>query len=136
MKRLVIAALVVSLFSALAVVLARDADAQPIERSPFVGDWYAIDPDGTDWMLSIGGFTRVLYLRGSDASTDACPADGPAVTIGIGRIDPADSNLLHVGFLMLCLGHWTSRVAGTATFEYNPSIDQMVMDGSLVWYRR
>lgn len=132
MKRLIIAALAAGLVAALAFTVWSDTGVAA--KDPFTGAWQAVDIDGSNLRLSVGGGpSGVHHVKiFDDAATLACPAtDGPAIAIGTGVVS---GDVLHADWFLRCLKEDTS-FPGSMDFLYDPSSDTLSDSFGVVYHR-
>lgn len=132
MKRLIIVALAVSFVGALGLVLASDASAAPKARSPFVGDWVAVDVDGSNMQMKITGHHQPHHVKLVDDWASICPSGGPATAIGKGTL--VAPLTLEVDFRVWCqIGK--VKLEGSYWFDYDPLYDVLVDAFGVIWTR-
>lgn len=122
----------------LTVVLSLATVAYASPASPFTGQWQAIDLDGSDLRLAIGGPpTGPFQITWTDNYMDDCNGN-PGMMRGTGLLNEADTNFLDADLHLKCFTTGVSQDLDL-TFQYHPSANTLSMkyDSGLVtlWHR-
>jgi len=101
--------------------------------SPFLGDWYGTDTDGSDIRLVIAGKPEGPFqITSTDSYISFCNGEAGIVT-GTGSLNPDNTFILEANMLVVCFISGDTLEFGTSFF-YNPNPDTLY-GMSVTWYR-
>lgn len=129
---------ILSIIVILALAFPVTSVAYAAPPSPFVGKWEAVDVDGSDMNLTIGGpATGPFQITWTDKYISFC--DGEAgIVRGTGWLNEGDSNLLEADVLLDCFTTGAT-LDFHVTFRYHPITNTLSIKYSFgqvtVWHR-
>jgi hypothetical protein len=132
MKRLSVVLIICLAFLLITVIPASSAS------NPFVGNWKAIDVDGSNvtlWIVAEGRSNDTIYnLRAYDNRTGAFWCGGPGEMNAVG-IRHGENNI-SVSAVWWCLlpGNNNTGFLGPGDWTYDPVTDT-IYDGTITYYR-
>ncbi len=115
-----------------AALIAVPLTAIAAERSPFVGHWKAIDVDGSDIRLTIGGPpSGPFQITWTESYFSFCEG-ASGVARGTGVLDAGNEYIMHAELHLVCFptGH---KIDFQITWQFDPE-ENILTDGSLTWY--
>jgi len=131
MRRSLILGVAIGILAALSAVLS--AGAAPAPKSPFVGNWWAVDPVGEEYDLSLAiRGSGYLHVRLVEPLSEECPTGGLLTASGRGEVA---GDTLSVRVEGRCHDDRLPMMVDY-TLTYNALADEMVDQHSLVWHRR
>jgi len=108
--------------------------------SPFVGEWQAVDADGGEMRLTIGGPPQgpfqITWTEGYFGYCDG----GPGIARGEGWVNPADSNSLEGELLLVCFNSEIEPLVMNLGVTYDAATETLTALGGegetdTVWHR-
>jgi hypothetical protein len=133
----------IQLFLSLGIILSLfmmplSVNANP--GSPFLGQWKAIDADGSDMRLTIAGpLNGPFKITWTESYFGFCEG-GPGIARGIGRTNPEDPNKLEAEMELKCLNSG-ARLEFFPVWTYRPESDWLISQDEgyggfiTVWHR-
>ena len=101
--------------------------------SPFLGDWYGTDTDGSDIRLAIAGNPNGPFqITSTDSYISFCGGEAGIMT-GTGSLNPDNALILDANMRVVCFTSGDTLEFGTSFF-YNANPDTLSSMG-VTWYR-
>jgi len=101
--------------------------------SPFLGDWYGTDTDGSDIRLVIAGNPDgPFHITSTDSYISFCNGEAGIIQ-GTGSLYPGNSIILETNLRVVCFTTGDALDIVTS-FSYNPATDTL-SGMSVTWYR-
>jgi len=123
-----------------AMGLAALGSAAPQGASPFVGEWQAVDADGGDMRLTIGGPPEgPLNITWTEGYFGYCEG-GPGIARGQGWLSPDDPYFLEGELLLECFNSEIEPFVMRPGWQYDPGAETLTTHGGedetdTVWHR-
>ncbi len=96
-------------------------------KSPFVGSWQAIDVDGSEMILNIGGRpTGPFQITWIDNFISLCNGE-PGIVQGSGRLNEGDPNLMEADLHLTCFTN-ESELDFHLAFRYHPATNTLSVE--------